>query len=48
MPLNELGRIAVDALLDQIHGNRPRDLVVESAPELLVRSSTAPPHGGSP
>ena len=46
MPLNELGRMAVDALLDQIHGERPRDVVVESAPELLVRSSTAQPPGG--
>jgi len=46
MPLAELGRMAVDALLDQIHGGSPRDVVVESAPELLVRSSTAPPPGG--
>jgi LacI family transcriptional regulator len=46
MPLHELGRIAVDALLDQIHGGRPCDLVVESAPELLVRESTAAPPGG--
>jgi len=48
MPLNGLGRIAVDALLDQIDGKRPRDVVVESAPALLVRSSTAPPQGGPP
>lgn len=46
MPLHELGRVAVDALLDQIHGGAPRDVVVASAPELMVRSSTAPPPGG--
>jgi LacI family transcriptional regulator len=42
MPLHELGRTAVDALLDQLGGARPRDRVVESPPELVVRESTGP------
>jgi len=43
MPLSELGRVAVDALIDQVEGAAPRDIVVETAPELVVRGSTAPP-----
>jgi LacI family transcriptional regulator len=43
MPLHELGQRAVDALLDQLQGGRPRDIVVDSPPELVVRGSTAPP-----
>jgi LacI family transcriptional regulator len=37
MPLFELGRVAVDALIDQIEGGRPRDLVLDRAPRLVVR-----------
>lgn len=43
MPLSELGRVAVDALIDQVEGAGPRDITVETAPELIVRGSTAPP-----
>ena len=45
MPLSELGRVAVDALIDQVEGAPPRDIVVETPPELVVRGSTAPPEG---
>jgi LacI family transcriptional regulator len=30
MPLSELGRVAVDALIDQVEGAPPRDIVVET------------------
>ena len=43
MPLSELGRVAVDALIDQVEGSQPHDITVETAPELVVRESTAPP-----
>jgi DNA-binding LacI/PurR family transcriptional regulator len=43
MPLSELGRVAVDALIDQVKGAAPHDITVETAPELVVRGSTAPP-----
>jgi LacI family transcriptional regulator len=43
MPLSELGRMAVDALIDQVEGAAPRDITVETPPELVVRGSTAPP-----
>ena len=43
MPLAELGAAAVDALLEQLAGGEPRDVVVETRPEIVVRSSTAPP-----
>jgi LacI family transcriptional regulator len=42
-PLAELGAAAVDALLDQLLGGEPRDVVVETAPEVVVRASTAEP-----
>jgi LacI family transcriptional regulator len=45
MPLSELGQVAVDALIDQVKGEPPRDITVETAPELIVRGSTAPPGG---
>lgn len=48
MPLNELGSTAVDALIDQIEGTKPRDIVVETPPQLVVRASTAlPPSDGA-
>jgi LacI family transcriptional regulator, galactose operon repressor len=43
MPLAELGAAAVDALVDQVLGALPRDVVVPSQPEVIVRMSTAPP-----
>jgi DNA-binding LacI/PurR family transcriptional regulator len=43
MPLAELGAAAVDALLDQLSGSEPRNVVVAGEPTVVVRSSTAPP-----
>jgi len=43
MPLGELGAAAVDAILLQLDGGDPRDVVVETRPEVVVRSSTARP-----
>lgn len=43
MPLGELGRAAIGALAAQINGEAPRDLEITTAPELVLRSSTAPP-----
>jgi LacI family transcriptional regulator len=42
MPLYELGATAVDVLLEQVEGGRPRDVQVAVEPELVVRSSTGP------
>jgi DNA-binding LacI/PurR family transcriptional regulator len=42
MPLAELGEIAVDALIAQLHGEPPRDVVVDTPPQLVVRASTGP------
>jgi LacI family transcriptional regulator, galactose operon repressor len=43
MPLGELGRAAIAALAAQIDGERPHDFEVTTAPELVLRASTAPP-----
>lgn len=43
MPLDELGATAVDALVAQLSGSEPRDVVVETPPEVVARQSTAPP-----
>lgn len=43
MPLNELGAAAVDALIDQIEGEPPRDVVIDTPPRLVERGSTAMP-----
>jgi LacI family transcriptional regulator len=44
MPLHELGRLGVDALLDQINGAVPRDRVIPIAPRFVDRQSiTTPP-----
>jgi LacI family transcriptional regulator len=43
MPLVELGRRAVDVLLGMIDGGAGSDVLVERAPELIVRESCAPP-----
>jgi LacI family transcriptional regulator len=41
MPLWELGATAVDVLVEQLHGGAPRDLELETPPQLIVRESTA-------
>ena len=43
MPLGELGRVAVDALIDQVEGSPPRDVTVDTPPHLVVRESTCRP-----
>lgn len=43
MPLAELGAAAVGALVSQLSGDEPRDVTVAQKPEVVVRSSTAPP-----
>jgi LacI family transcriptional regulator len=43
MPLAELGAAAVDALVEQLLGRDPQDVVVPGEPEVVVRGSTAPP-----
>jgi DNA-binding LacI/PurR family transcriptional regulator len=47
MPLYELGAAAVDSLIDQLEGARPHDIVLDTAPRLVVRASTAPPPPGN-
>lgn len=42
MPLERLGAIGVELLLEQLAGEGHRDAVVDDAPELVLRSSTAP------
>lgn len=42
-PLDELGAVAVDALVDQVLGGEPRDVTIETAPEIVVRASTGAP-----
>jgi DNA-binding LacI/PurR family transcriptional regulator len=41
MPLWELGATAVDVLVEQLHGGAPRDVELETPPQLVVRESTA-------
>jgi DNA-binding LacI/PurR family transcriptional regulator len=43
MPLWELGATAVDTLIEQLNGGRPKDVEIETPPELVIRKSTAPP-----
>jgi DNA-binding LacI/PurR family transcriptional regulator len=43
MPLAELGAAAVDALVEQLLGAEPEDVVVAGEPQVVVRGSTAPP-----
>jgi LacI family transcriptional regulator len=40
MPLLELGRVSVDALIAQIGGAEPCNTVIDTAPELITRDST--------
>jgi LacI family transcriptional regulator len=42
MPLHALGSAAVDALLEQVAGAAPRDVVIETEPALVLRRSTGP------
>jgi DNA-binding LacI/PurR family transcriptional regulator len=42
-PLAELGAAAVDALVDQLLGGTPGDVVVATEPEVVVRASTGRP-----
>jgi DNA-binding LacI/PurR family transcriptional regulator len=42
MPLAELGAAGVDALVNQLLGEEPQDVTVETEPEVVVRRSTAP------
>jgi len=43
MPLGELGAAAVDVLAELLDGGSPTSQVLDSAPELVERASTAPP-----
>jgi len=43
MPLSGLGAAAVDALLEQIAGAAPRDVVIPTTPHLVRRASTGRP-----
>jgi len=43
LPLHEMGRAAVDALMTAVDGGEATDVIVESAPQLVVRASTATP-----
>lgn len=43
LPLQELGTAATDALLDQLSGVAPKDVVLTKQPEVIERDSTAPP-----
>jgi LacI family transcriptional regulator len=43
MPLEEMGRQAVDSLLALLGGQRVDDVTVAMPPELVVRASSAPP-----
>jgi LacI family transcriptional regulator len=45
MPLAELGAAGVDALLEQIETGETREIVVDAAPTLAVRESTAAAQG---
>ena len=42
MPLHELGSSAVDALIEQMGGAQGQDVMIETAPELVLRRSTGP------
>lgn len=46
MPNFRMGEEAVRLLLEAAHGGAARDLVIPDSPEIIVRSSTAPPRAG--
>jgi LacI family transcriptional regulator len=43
VPLDEVGAVAVDALVEQLEGGEPRSIVVPSEPTVIRRRSTAAP-----
>ncbi|HEY1479095.1 MAG TPA: LacI family DNA-binding transcriptional regulator [Gaiellales bacterium] len=43
MPFAELGAACVDAVIAQGEGREPQDIVVETAPSIVARSSAGPP-----
>jgi LacI family transcriptional regulator len=43
LPLEELGRVAMGVLLERLAGGPPREVMVDGAPRLVLRGSTAPP-----
>lgn len=43
LPLQKLGAAAIDALLDQLQGSEPQDIVLTDEPKIIGRASTAPP-----
>ncbi|CAN5775801.1 LacI family DNA-binding transcriptional regulator [soil metagenome] len=43
LPLEHLGRLAMDVLLERLAGAPPREVVVDTEPQLVLRGSTAPP-----
>jgi LacI family transcriptional regulator len=43
MPLGELAEASVDSLLRLIEGQKVEDVVIRTPPELIHRTSTAPP-----
>ncbi len=43
MPMDTLGSVAVDAVLEQIAGEPPRVHLLDATPEVIERESTAPP-----
>jgi LacI family transcriptional regulator len=42
MPMHELGKAAVDAILGRIDGRPAADVTVPTPPEIVLRSSTGP------
>lgn len=45
LPLQELGAAAVDALIDQLEGVEPHDVVLSGDPKIIQRDSTSAPPG---
>jgi LacI family transcriptional regulator len=45
LPLEQLGRAAVEMVMERIEGAPPRDVMLTDRPRLLVRGSTQPPNG---
>jgi LacI family transcriptional regulator len=49
MPNLTMGRVAVRMLLEALEGEPVRDLMIDEAPEVIIRASTArPPVGSTP
>jgi len=47
LPLPDLGRQAVDALVAMIAGAEQDDVVIDTPPEIVLRQSCAPPPSSS-